>query len=82
MEGSVGIVSDIEWPSRNGQCRTDSNHPKYSRNQSKTSAVTLSDIPEDITTRTVEGVVTVLETYCVPWKNTTYERYVFRMTTH
>ena len=32
------------------------------------------------TKRTVEGILTALETYCVPRKNTTYERYVFRMT--
>ncbi|XP_068675472.1 uncharacterized protein [Montipora foliosa] len=38
MERSVGIVSDIKWPSRKGRCNTDSNYPKYSRDQSKTSA--------------------------------------------
>ena len=38
------------------------------------------NIPRDITERTVEGILTALETYCVPRKNTTYERYVFRMT--
>ena len=38
MERSVGIVSDIECPSRKGRCHTDSNYPKYSRDQSKTSA--------------------------------------------
>ena len=41
---------------------------------------TLPNISGDITERTVEGILTVLETYCVPRKNTTYERYVFRMT--
>ena len=41
---------------------------------------TLPNIPGDITERTVEGILTALETYCVPRKNTTYERYVFRMT--
>ncbi|XP_068674358.1 uncharacterized protein [Montipora foliosa] len=41
---------------------------------------TLPNIPGDITQRTVGGIVTALETYCVPRKNTTYERYVFRMT--
>ena len=41
---------------------------------------TLPDIPGDITQRTVAGILTALETYCVPQKNTTYERYVFRMT--
>ena len=41
---------------------------------------TLPNIPGDITQRTVEGILTALETYCVPRKNTTYERYVFRMT--
>lgn len=30
---------------------------------------------------TVRGILTVLETYCVPRKNTTYERYFFRTTT-
>ena len=30
--------------------------------------------------RTVEGILTALESFCVPRKNTTYERYVFRMT--
>lgn len=43
---------------------------------------TLPNIPEDITQRTVVGgILTALETYCVPRKNTTYERYVFRTTT-
>ena len=41
---------------------------------------TLPNIPGDITQRTVAGILSVLETYCVPQKNTTYERYVFRMT--
>ena len=41
---------------------------------------TLPNISGDITERTVEGILTALETYCVPRKNTTYERYVFRMT--
>ncbi|XP_068761775.1 uncharacterized protein [Montipora capricornis] len=41
---------------------------------------TLPNIPGDITQRTVGGILTALETYCVPRKNTTYERYVFRMT--
>ena len=41
---------------------------------------TLPNISGDITERTVEGILTVLETYCVPRKNTTYERYVFSMT--
>ena len=41
---------------------------------------TLPNIPVNITERTVEGILTALETYCVPRKNTTYERYVFRMT--
>ena len=41
---------------------------------------TLPNIPGDITERTVEGILTALETYCVPRKNTTYERYDFRMT--
>ena len=41
---------------------------------------TLPNIPGDITQRTVEGILTALETYCVPRKNTTYERYDFRMT--
>ena len=40
---------------------------------------TLPNIPRDITQRTV-GILTALETYCVPQKNTTYERFVFRMT--
>ncbi|PFX12829.1 hypothetical protein AWC38_SpisGene23147 [Stylophora pistillata] len=42
---------------------------------------TLPNIPEDITQRTVGGILTAVETYCVPRKNTTYERYVFRTTT-
>ena len=41
---------------------------------------TLPNIPGDITQRTVGGILTALETYCVPRKNTTYERYVFKMT--
>ena len=41
---------------------------------------TLPNIPGNVTERTVEGILTALETYCVPRKNTTYERYVFRMT--
>ena len=41
---------------------------------------TLPNIPGDITQRTVAGILSALETYCVPQKNTTYERYVFRMT--
>ncbi|PFX23103.1 Transposon Tf2-9 polyprotein [Stylophora pistillata] len=42
---------------------------------------TLPNIPKDITQRTVGGILTAMETYCVPRKNTTYKRYVFRMTT-
>ena len=42
---------------------------------------TLPSIAENITERTVAGIVTAFETYCVPRKNTTYESYVFRMTT-
>ena len=38
------------------------------------------NIPGDVTERTVGGILTVLETYCVPRKNITYERYVVRMT--
>ena len=38
MEVSVRIVSDIEWSSRKRRCHTDSKNPKYSRDQSKTSA--------------------------------------------
>ncbi|XP_068674514.1 uncharacterized protein [Montipora foliosa] len=41
---------------------------------------TLPNIPGDITHRTVGGILTALETYCVPRKNTNYERHVFRMT--
>ena len=41
---------------------------------------TLPDIPGDITKRIVAGILTALEMYCVPRKNTTYKRYVFRMT--
>ena len=44
---------------------------------------TLPNIPKDITARTVAGIffnLTALETYCAPRKNTTYERYVSRMT--
>ena len=43
---------------------------------------TLPNIPGDVTERTVGGILTALETYCVPRKNTTYERYVFRITIH
>ena len=77
MERSVGIVSDIEWPSRKGCCNTDSNYPECSRDQSKTSA---QNPTRHITQRTVASILTALETYYVPRKNTTYERYVFRMT--
>ena len=42
---------------------------------------TLPDISADITTRALEGILTALETYCVPRKNTTFEQYVFGMTT-
>ena len=80
MEGSVGIVSDIEWPSRKGQCHTDSNYPKYSQDQSKTSAQNATKHSRRCHGKTVGGILTALETYCVPRKNTTYERYVFRMT--
>ena len=38
MKGTVGIVSDIEWPLRKGLFHTDSNYPKYSLDQRKTSA--------------------------------------------
>ena len=41
---------------------------------------TLPNIPADIMQRTVGSILTALETHCVPQKNTTYERYVFRMT--
>ena len=71
MEGSVEFVADIEWPSRKGRCHTDSNYPKYSRDQSKTSAQNLpnvNNIPGDLTERTVECILTALE---VPRKNTT-----------
>jgi len=42
---------------------------------------TLPNVPTDIKERSVAGILTALETYCVPRKNTTYERYVFRITT-
>ena len=41
---------------------------------------TLPNVPADIAERTVTGILTALETYCVPRKNTIYERYVFRTT--
>ena len=41
---------------------------------------TLPNVPADITERTVTGILTALETYCVLRKNTIYERYVFRTT--
>ena len=41
---------------------------------------TLPGISGDITERTVAGILTALETYCVPRKNTIYERYRFRTT--
>ena len=34
---------------------------------------TLPKIPGDVTKRTVEGILTALETYCVLRKNTTYD---------
>ena len=45
-----------------------------------TKARRMPNIPGDITQRTVGGSLTALETYCVLRKNTTYERYFFRMT--
>ena len=42
---------------------------------------TLPNVPADILETTVAGILTALEMYCVPRKNTTYERYAFRMTT-
>ena len=39
---------------------------------------TLPNVPAHITERTVTGILTALETYCVLRKNTIYERYVFR----
>ena len=41
---------------------------------------TLPNIPGKVTERTVEGILTALEMYCVPRKNRTYKQYVFRMT--
>ena len=41
---------------------------------------TLPGISGDITERTVAGILTALETYCVPRKNTIYEQYRFRTT--
>lgn len=41
---------------------------------------TLPNINVDITARTVTGIVAALEAYCIPRKNVTHERYVFRMT--
>ena len=41
---------------------------------------TLPNVPADIAERTVTGILTALETYCVPRKNTIYEGYVFRTT--
>ena len=79
MEGNVGIVSDIEWPSRKQRCHTDSNYQSILRIKARRVLKTLPNFPGDITERTVEGILTALETYCVPQKNTTYERYIFRM---
>ena len=79
MEGNVGIVSDIEWPSRKQRCHTDSNYQSILRIKDRRVLKTLPNFPGDITERTVEGILTALETYCVPQKNTTYERYIFRM---
>ena len=41
---------------------------------------TLPNVPADITERTVTGILTALETYCIPRKNTIYERCVFQTT--
>ena len=41
---------------------------------------TLPNVPADIKERTVTGILTALETYCVQRKNTIYELYVFRTT--
>ena len=41
---------------------------------------TSPNVPADIKERTVTGILTALETYCVQRKNAIYERYVFRTT--
>ena len=40
---------------------------------------TLPDIEVNATERSEDGIITALEGYCIPRKNVTYERYVFRM---
>ena len=55
MEGSVGIVSDFEWPSRKGRCHTDNNYPKYSGIKARRVLKTLPNIPVNIT----EGLLKV-----------------------
>ena len=76
MEGSVGIVSDIEKDDAIQIATIQSILETKARRVLKN----LPNIPGNITERTVEGILTALETYCVPRKNTTYQRYVFRMT--
>ena len=43
------------------------------RNKARRVLKTLPGISRDITERTVAGILTALETYCVPRKNTIYE---------
>ena len=58
----------------------DSNYSKHSGIKARRVLKTLPTIPVNITERTVEGILTALETNCVPRKNTTYERYFCRIT--
>ena len=53
MEASVGIVSDIEWPSRKGRCHADSNYSKHSGIKARRVLKTLPTIPVNITERKV-----------------------------
>ena len=76
----MGIVSDIEWPSRKGRCKIVATIHRVLGTKARRVPKTLPNVPGDISQRTVAGILTALETYCVPQKNTTYERYVFRMT--
>ena len=76
----MGIVSDIEWPSRKGRCKIVATIQRVLGTKARRVPKTLPNIPGDISQQTVAGILTALETYCVPQKNTTYELYVFRMT--
>ena len=69
-------VSDIEWPSRKGRCKIVATIQRVLGTKARRVPKTLPNIPGDISQQTVAGILTALETYCVPQKNTTYELYV------